>query len=66
MMGSLAPQDMTPPRNPFKGIYRRAKSGSQNYGPSSGTFSAEKNRSLGGQPNTLPGQLMERPQEQNS
>ena len=42
MMGSLAPQDMTPPRNPFKGIYRRSKSGSQNYGQSSGTFSAER------------------------
>jgi len=66
MMGSLAPQDMTPPRNPFKGIYRRSKSGPQNYGQSSGTFSAEKNRSLGGQPGTLPGVPSERPQEQNS
>ena len=72
MIGSLAPQDMTPPRNPFAGTkrtglaFQRSKSGPQNYGQSSGNFSAAKNRLLGGQPNTLPGVPAEKPQEQNS
>ena len=67
MMGSLAPQE----HNPFEGTKRsdkflRSKSGTQNYGQSSGNFNAAKNKLLGGQPNTLPGVPSERPQEQNS
>ena len=67
MIGSLAPQDVER-KNPFKGTHRflRSKSGIQNYGQSSGNFSAAKNKLLGGQSNTLPGVPAEKPQEQNS
>lgn len=68
------------PSNPFQGIrragqakraqnfekYQNSKSGPQNYGQSSGSFSGAKNQSLGGQAGTLAGSMRQGPQEKFS
>lgn len=69
---SLSSHEVPPQNNPFRGTQRtnpeklhfqRPKSGPQNYGQSSGTFNSAKNRLLGGQEITLPGALIQKPQE---